>query len=689
MRPYILLQLIFIFLISAANAQHAFEPEHLGDSINSPYPEMNPIISMDGKILYFSRANHPENAFGAKNTQDIWYAFLNEDGSWAKARRMPLPFNSIRYNNLLGLSADGNSFYISGLFYKDLTWKKRGISKIVRYTDGTFSKPEKVKIGNYSRKNRGKFTSVYINNEENLMLLSFSRRWNGKKNKLYVSTRKRNGNWKSPKKIKGKIKSSAMEFSPSLSVDGRTLYFSRLKKKELNLYKAEIKPDKKGRVSYRSWHEPVKMNDTINQGRWQSFYSLNSKGSYAYYASVAGSKGSSDILRLKVFEENPFVLLRGKVLNKKNNAPLIGKKLHFLVNEKEVDFAYDTLSGSYELLLPLGEKYEIAVATENWEPQPYLLDASGFYEYTEMDKDLYLKPLPYVLVTGKFISSDSVSIISSDSLEVLVNGLRPDSVIIDPSGYQLKIHHGSSYILQAKSSGYKSEQVRLDLRDIDEYTTISKDIQLHKLAPVITSAIIKGKILNSVTQKGIDSNVKVTILPDGFPSLSVQIKDSMYTMKLPLGKAHTIYAIAEDFYPVTYSVNLSVKNVKEVYKDLYITPLQIGQAIKLDHIFFQSGKAVLKQESFEELDKVYRLLKENPKMKVEISGHTDNVGKAEFNKSLSQERANSVLEYLANKGIARSRIIPVGYGMEFPVSSNETEEGRRQNRRVEFKILEK
>ncbi|MEO5378222.1 MAG: OmpA family protein [Magnetococcus sp. DMHC-6] len=107
----------------------------------------------------------------------------------------------------------------------------------------------------------------------------------------------------------------------------------------------------------------------------------------------------------------------------------------------------------------------------------------------------------------------------------------------------------------------------------------------------------------------------------------------------------------------------------------------------LNNINFDLNKADIKPKDFKELDSVAAVLNRNPNMKVEIQGHTDNIGKAPYNKKLSDRRANVVMNYLVSKGINANRLTAKGYGLEKPVTSNATEEGRSMNRRVELKPM--
>lgn len=129
------------------------------------------------------------------------------------------------------------------------------------------------------------------------------------------------------------------------------------------------------------------------------------------------------------------------------------------------------------------------------------------------------------------------------------------------------------------------------------------------------------------------------------------------------------------------------KKYVDVRKDFKVQRATEGATFKLDNIFFDLGKATLKDESKPGLDKLFDILTKNP-INIELGGHTDSIGTDESNSKLSQERVNSVKNYLLNKGIAANRISAVGYGESRPVATNNTDEGRAQNRRVEVKITD-
>ena len=109
----------------------------------------------------------------------------------------------------------------------------------------------------------------------------------------------------------------------------------------------------------------------------------------------------------------------------------------------------------------------------------------------------------------------------------------------------------------------------------------------------------------------------------------------------------------------------------------------------LENIYFETGKAILRPESFDALDQVFRFLENNPTMKLEIAGHTDNTGSLRINQKLSRDRAKAVVDYLLERGISQEMLVSEGYADTQPVAPNDTAEGREQNRRVEFEVLSK
>jgi outer membrane protein OmpA-like peptidoglycan-associated protein len=163
-----------------------------------------------------------------------------------------------------------------------------------------------------------------------------------------------------------------------------------------------------------------------------------------------------------------------------------------------------------------------------------------------------------------------------------------------------------------------------------------------------------------------------------------------YKVVLPLKYKYSFTARADGFMSAEEEIDLTAETTyKEIRKDLYLMPLAVGQHVRLNHIYFEQSKNQLLESSFEELNRVVALLKENPMMEIQLEGHTDNVGDFMLNVELSKTRVKAVKDYLIEKGIAENRVQLKGYGSTRPVASNANEKTRQQNRRVEFLILKK
>ena len=143
------------------------------------------------------------------------------------------------------------------------------------------------------------------------------------------------------------------------------------------------------------------------------------------------------------------------------------------------------------------------------------------------------------------------------------------------------------------------------------------------------------------------------------------------------------------FHSENFSFDKVYERNRPFFMDIALKPIKVGEKITLRNVFYKTDSFALDARSRVELDKVVTLLETNPTLAIEIGGHTDNMGTASYNTTLSDRRAEEVMKYLVSGGITRNRIRYKGYGMDLPVASNETEEGREQNRRTELKIIEK
>lgn len=254
-------------------------------------------------------------------------------------------------------------------------------------------------------------------------------------------------------------------------------------------------------------------------------------------------------------------------------------------------------------------------------------------------------------------------------------GIEVNSVNFD-SDFSISAKGDYAYLVSNNDSYGKEDIVRVKLKD---------NLRPHPVA------LIKGKVLNKKTNQPVGAEIIYELLQTGQleGTANSNPKTGDYKVVLPYGKNYGYRASAKGFYPISENLDLTqVSAYQEIEKDLYLIPIEKGETFRLNNLFFDTAKYDLLPTSNGELNRLVDFLKINPKIKIEISGHTDNVGTDESNLTLSDNRAQAVVKYLVSKGIDSNRLSYKGYGETKPEATNETEEGKQYNRRVSFTILE-
>lgn len=202
--------------------------------------------------------------------------------------------------------------------------------------------------------------------------------------------------------------------------------------------------------------------------------------------------------------------------------------------------------------------------------------------------------------------------------------------------------------------------------------------------------ILKGVISDAVTNDLLEATIEILDNKEGkvISSFKSNGETGKYFITLKSGRDYGISVKAEDyvFYSGNVVIPASTEN-QEIVEDIELNQFKVGSKIVLKNIFFDTDKSTLKEESILELERLKALLTEYKNLQIEISGHTDNRGSASYNQKLSEARAKAVVDYLIEHGIAFDRLVHAGFGFDQPIATNETDEGRDQNRRTEFKII--
>jgi tetratricopeptide (TPR) repeat protein len=256
-----------------------------------------------------------------------------------------------------------------------------------------------------------------------------------------------------------------------------------------------------------------------------------------------------------------------------------------------------------------------------------------------------------------------------------VNLGYPINTISNESGLFITADGKTAYY----SSNGSDSKGGLDIYSFD----LREDIRPYK------TLWVKGQVFDKKTTKGLSSVVELVDLSSKQLISKVHTDgDGKYLITLPVGKDyafnvnHTGYLFYSDHFSLSHNTPDSLYE-----KNIPLQPLEVNATIVLNNVFFAVNKFDLEPASQVELDKLVKLLKDNPTLKILLSGHTDNVGKPADNLNLSNNRAKAVVHYLITNGIDSTRLTAKGFGETKPVADNKTEEGRAKNRRTELKIV--
>jgi outer membrane protein OmpA-like peptidoglycan-associated protein len=205
-----------------------------------------------------------------------------------------------------------------------------------------------------------------------------------------------------------------------------------------------------------------------------------------------------------------------------------------------------------------------------------------------------------------------------------------------------------------------------------------------------TSTYTQGRVFDAVTKKPLEAVVQLFDLNTNALTQQVysDVETGEYTAVLNEGRAYAMYAAAPGYLLKSLSFDYSnQQKFDPLTLDIYLDPAKSGRSAVLNNLFFDSNQATLKPRSRTELSRLVEFLRQDPNLRVEVAGHTDNVGTPAANLSLSQRRAQAVLTYLTGHGVPATRLRAKGYGETKPLVANDTEAHRAQNRRIELRIL--
>ncbi|HET8855090.1 MAG TPA: OmpA family protein [Salinimicrobium sp.] len=479
---------------------------------------------------------------------------------------------------------------------------------------------------------------------------------------IWLSKKDDAGNWAPAVNAGENLNNGYFNSVAGFSPDGNTIYLQH------HYFKKGLRPSTQG-LSFATktndgWSDPreLKIENFLNESQHQStsisadgkvmIFAIDSYGSYGYedlYVGFRNSDGSwttpknlGGIINTDHQEMTPYIGRDNMTLyfaSSGHNS--MGSRDIFV--SKRLDNSWRVWSKPENLKAINSEGIELSFIIDPEQKLAYFISTQNSDGYGDINK---------IALNPEFQPVDTASLANMELVE-------PDTVII--------ISQNDTVVdIQTEPEIVKEE--------VSEMETFK----------------ISGRIYNQKSEEPI--NAKVSLIPivknQDYEPLAIQVESGNYSFEIDKGIQYKLKVSAEGFLAVEQKIDESKVFEGALEQNFYLTPLEEGATFQIDNVLFERGTASLVDSSYLELDKVVEMMTENPELKIEIGGHTDNQGDARLNLRLSEQRVGTVVNYLIEKGIEKNRIVGKGYGGTKPIASNRSENTRKLNRRVEFTILE-
>lgn len=488
----------------------------------------------------------------------------------------------------------------------------------------------------------------------------------------------------------GQFNSSYDEQGPVLSPDGRELYFTIAHHPQNAAGKRDLGDVWVSRFEDGKWLAPIPVRGLINNSGFNAVLGFSASGEemylYGHYAANGDAGASQGIAvstrnaggwSLPINETVPFFL---------NRSVATGGQI---ASDKSF-FVYSALGRPFDSFG--NEDLYVSLYRDGQWQEPFNLGAVLSTEYQEFTPFFEASSNTLFFVSNKPGGQGSFDIYASKRLDDTWKSWSPPQPVgsaVNSVGRELWYGPYGSVIL------YTSTHNSDGFGDIHQLKVAqTQPIVFQKEAEpsseatskVKSTVSVRGRVTNAVSGVGIAATLH--LVPKNQPEERANA-EGFYAMEIVPGKSFAVEVKSDGHIPLneTFPLSGDVNSLMEI--NFQLQPIEVGVSVNLKHVLFKQSSSELLPESNDALDHVVAFMKGNPSVEIELSGHTDNSGKAALNLKLSRDRVVRIQNYLVEQGIAGNRIKFVGYGETRPLAPNTTEEGRRMNRRVEFKITKK
>ncbi len=467
--------------------------------------------------------------------------------------------------------------------------------------------------------------------------------------------------------------------------DGNTLYFSSDGLDGMggfDVFKSE-------KTANGDWTKPVNMGYPINSPADELFYHPTQNPDIALYAAVrADGYGGLDIYKIVTDNRIPFSI-KGFASDSKSGEMLNAEVNVFNQGDTLIaSSATDSFTHFYSLSFDDGGDYYLTVNADGYQSIKKPIDCPSV-RHDSLEMDFALEKLKFPFTISGIVSDSTtfrplaaiVSCFDADA-DTLLGRQVTNSM---DGKFSLTLADKYNVRLEIVADDYFSITDKFNCKNIDG----NRRQNMYNLVSSKVYYNLDGKV--SCEDGSIGTGVSLFFYRPGdtapFYAVKTDSTDS-YNAKLEEKGPFNIEIRAEGYF--FYNDTIQFLEADSLHKtvNFELKKMKQGAKIVVENILFNSGKSTLKSSSFAELDKLADLLMENKDVRLEVSGHTDNVGSSAINKKISKARALAVRNYLVTKGVEEERLEYEGYGFDQPIADNSTAAGRAQNRRVEVKVIE-
>lgn len=357
--------------------------------INTAWPEIKPVISPDGKTLYFSRLFYPGNIGGPNDEQDIYFTQWRGD-SWTYPENIDWPLNNKYPNGVASIAPDGMSMLVINNYDRSVDYEVGASISFKTHQGWSFPKPLKVK----EYYNQSKYSDFYLGGNGTVLLMAIQRKDSHGDQDVYVSFPEGEREWSSPYNLGSIINSKGAEFSPFLAADHRTLFFASTGHKGFG--KSDIFYAKRLDETWSNWTTPVNLGQAYNSKGWDAYFSITASGDHAYFVGSGGSNKGEDRNIYKAplsekFKPDPVVWVKGKVYDVKTQRHL--KATISIKNLSEPQTRgkarSNGIDGCYKIILNRETQYQLTARSAGYLPSEVILQDLGGAE-DEITKNIAL-----------------------------------------------------------------------------------------------------------------------------------------------------------------------------------------------------------------------------------------------------------------------------------------------------------